>query len=159
MRELNGQPQSETPATPTPNTEFTQTPAAQMKPSMSDSQTIEKARQALEQKLKELNESLWPKPEESNSATVEKAREAMLKKIAEDQQQKELAAQKAQEQKQNQVEQQKQNPLGFAPIQGPPTGLSPEKEQQLQALLKDYEADKITPEQYHAQRAKILAEP
>ncbi|HET7625051.1 MAG TPA: hypothetical protein VFM25_07280 [Verrucomicrobiae bacterium] len=167
MRELNGQSPVETPATtPAPGTEFTQTPAAQSKPIIADSQTIEKARQALEQKMKELDESFWPTPEESNATSVEKAREAMLKKMAEDQQQKELAAQKEQEKlkqqaeaKQNHIEQQKENPLGFPPIQGPPTGLSPEKEQQLQALLKDYEADKITPEQYHAQRAKILAEP
>jgi len=33
------------------------------------------------------------------------------------------------------------------------------KEAQLQALLARYKADLITPEQYHKQRAAILAQP
>jgi hypothetical protein len=33
------------------------------------------------------------------------------------------------------------------------------KEQELQALLEKYKADQITPEEYHKQRAAILAEP
>jgi hypothetical protein len=48
---------------------------------------------------------------------------------------------------------------GFAPLQRPESPLSPAKEQQLQELLRKYRADQITPEQYHAERARILAEP
>jgi hypothetical protein len=44
-------------------------------------------------------------------------------------------------------------------MQGPASGLSAAKEQQLQVLLEDYRADRLTPEQYHAERAKILAAP
>jgi hypothetical protein len=33
------------------------------------------------------------------------------------------------------------------------------KEQRLQQLLSQYKADQITPQQYHEQRAAILAEP
>jgi hypothetical protein len=50
-------------------------------------------------------------------------------------------------------------PTTFHALQGPPTGLSAAKEQQLQKLLQEYRADLLTPEQYHAQRAKILAGP
>ena len=37
--------------------------------------------------------------------------------------------------------------------------ISPSKQEKLQALLKKYQADELTPEQYQQQRAKILAEP
>jgi hypothetical protein len=42
---------------------------------------------------------------------------------------------------------------------GPPPPVSTEKVQKLNALLEQYKADQITPEQYHEQRAKILAGP
>jgi hypothetical protein len=45
------------------------------------------------------------------------------------------------------------------PIQGPPVTISAAKQQELAALLARYKADKITPEEYHTERAKILAEP
>jgi len=41
----------------------------------------------------------------------------------------------------------------------PSLPISAEKEQRLQDLLVKYKADQITPEQYHTQRAAILAEP
>jgi len=49
--------------------------------------------------------------------------------------------------------------LGLKPIVAPPLPISPAKEAQLQGLLEKYKADQITPEQYHTERAKILAEP
>jgi hypothetical protein len=49
--------------------------------------------------------------------------------------------------------------LGFAPILAPPLPISAAKEQQLDALLAQYQADQISPEQYHTQRAAILAQP
>ncbi len=47
----------------------------------------------------------------------------------------------------------------FPPLQPPPPAVSPEKQQLLDALLRQYQADLITPEQYQDQRAKILAGP
>ncbi|MFO1476611.1 MAG: hypothetical protein U1F98_08175 [Verrucomicrobiota bacterium] len=43
-------------------------------------------------------------------------------------------------------------------LSGPPPALPADKEARLQALLQQYKADQISPEEYHAQRAKILAE-
>jgi hypothetical protein len=47
----------------------------------------------------------------------------------------------------------------FPPLQPPPPAISAAKRQRLDDLLARYKADQITPEQYHEQRAKILAEP
>jgi len=47
--------------------------------------------------------------------------------------------------------------LGLNPIQPPPPPVSAEQQQELQALLQRYEADQITPEEYQAERAKIMA--
>ena len=49
--------------------------------------------------------------------------------------------------------------LGLKPIEAPALPISADKEAQLQALLAIYKADQITPAEYQAQRAKILAEP
>ena len=45
------------------------------------------------------------------------------------------------------------------PLTGPPSSLSAAKQQKLDQLLQLYRADQITPQEYHAQRAKILSEP
>ncbi|HXT13155.1 MAG TPA: hypothetical protein VN873_16475 [Candidatus Angelobacter sp.] len=50
-------------------------------------------------------------------------------------------------------------PITLPALSGPPSPLSPAKQQKLDALLEKYKADQISPEQYHEQRAKILAEP
>lgn len=49
--------------------------------------------------------------------------------------------------------------LGLKPILAPPLPISPAKQAQLQGLFERYKADQITPEQYHAERARILAGP
>jgi len=49
--------------------------------------------------------------------------------------------------------------LGLKPIVAPPVPISATKQARLQALLVKYQNDQITPEQYHTQRAQILAEP
>jgi hypothetical protein len=51
------------------------------------------------------------------------------------------------------------NEPGFTPIVAPPLPISAAKQQQLAALLAQYQADQISPEQYHTQRAAILAAP
>jgi hypothetical protein len=53
----------------------------------------------------------------------------------------------------------KPSPAVFQPLTEPATGLAASKEERLLELLQRYKADAITPEQYHAERAKILAEP
>jgi hypothetical protein len=47
----------------------------------------------------------------------------------------------------------------FQPLEGPPLPISSEKHQRLNELLQRYKADQVTPEQYQAERAKILAGP
>jgi hypothetical protein len=49
--------------------------------------------------------------------------------------------------------------MTLPPLSGPPSSLSAVKEQKLNALLEQYRADQLTPQQYHEQRAKILSEP
>ncbi|HWC59750.1 MAG TPA: hypothetical protein VHC44_08655 [Verrucomicrobiae bacterium] len=49
--------------------------------------------------------------------------------------------------------------ISLPALTGPPSPLSPAKQQKLDELLQQYRADQLTPQQYHEQRAKILAEP
>jgi superfamily II DNA/RNA helicase len=49
--------------------------------------------------------------------------------------------------------------LGLNPIVVPALPISAAKQEKLDALLVKYKADQITPEEYHTQRAAILAEP
>ena len=48
-------------------------------------------------------------------------------------------------------------PGNFPALTAPPLPISTGKQQQLDSLLLKYKADQITPEQYQAERAKILA--
>jgi hypothetical protein len=50
-------------------------------------------------------------------------------------------------------------PVRYALPPGPPPPVSADKLQKLNILLQQYQADRITPEQYHQERAKILAGP
>jgi hypothetical protein len=47
----------------------------------------------------------------------------------------------------------------FPPLASPALPISADKDARLKELLSKYQADQITPEEYHAARAKILAEP
>jgi hypothetical protein len=49
--------------------------------------------------------------------------------------------------------------LGMKPIAAPVLPITASKEDRLAALLMKYKADQISPEEYHTQRAAILAEP
>ena len=49
--------------------------------------------------------------------------------------------------------------LGMKPIAAPALPIAASKEEQLQALLAKYKADQLSPEEYHKQRADILAAP
>jgi hypothetical protein len=45
----------------------------------------------------------------------------------------------------------------YESLQGPALPFTPEQQQKLAELLRRYRADEITPEQYHAERARIIA--
>ncbi len=47
--------------------------------------------------------------------------------------------------------------LNFPPLEAPPLPISAEKQQRLAGLLQKYQADQVSPEEYHAERAKILS--
>jgi hypothetical protein len=50
-------------------------------------------------------------------------------------------------------------PSVYKPLEGPPPPVSADKQQRLHELLGRYQADQLTPEQYHQERAKILESP
>jgi hypothetical protein len=103
---------------------------------------IAKARAAMRQKVADLP----PEPAEAGSASpaaVDKARQAMYDKMQ--QLPPETSSGKSSQQ--------------FPPLESPELPISGAKVQRLHALLQQYKADQITPEQYQAERAKILAGP
>ncbi len=50
-------------------------------------------------------------------------------------------------------------PASLPPLEAPALPITADKEQRLAELLRKYKADEITAEQYHQERAQILAEP
>jgi hypothetical protein len=50
-------------------------------------------------------------------------------------------------------------PPVFTPMLAPASPLPADKASRLAELLRRYKADEITPDEYHQQRAAILAEP
>ncbi|HTV63778.1 MAG TPA: hypothetical protein VMH30_14550, partial [Verrucomicrobiae bacterium] len=61
------------------------------------------------------------------------------------------------EQAQSNVDEITARELGLQPIQPPPPPVSAAQQEQLQELLQRYDANQITPEEYQAERAKIMA--
>jgi hypothetical protein len=49
--------------------------------------------------------------------------------------------------------------VAFKPIEPPPSAFSGPKSEKLADLLRKYRADQITPEEYHKQRAALVAGP
>ena len=139
------------PAAPAPATQpMPATQVAQAAPAISDTEAQAKAKAALEQKMSETN---WatpaaPPPPQTQPATTNPVKPAPP------------AAQPV-----VMPPPPPPNPnypgkdMGLKQITAPPLPISPAKQAQLQGLLERYKADQITPEQYHAERAKILAEP
>lgn len=142
-----------------------------------------KARQALEQKMRELDaqKGAVPAPapvvrqtpattvpaaqaptappvedfsaNEPDSEAVVKARAALHQKM------RELQAQEVASGKLHVV---RQTPAvsasAFVPLEAPKLPISSSKEAQLAELLRKYRADEVSPEEYHKQRAAILAQ-
>jgi len=150
-----------------------------------DPQAIEKARQAVREKLGE------PESVPTDSPEVAKARAALRQNLAtttqptystqspvgyqgadkaahaqaEAQTKAEKAAQIEAEKSEAAAQAERRakrganmDPAAFQPIQSPALPISGDKQQRLADLLQKYRADQITPEQYHQERAKILGE-
>ncbi len=150
---IPAQPAVQAPATnPGPGTE-----AVQTTPATSDAEAQAKAKAALEQKMSEMNQPNWATPPVNPAAVPAPKTQPVavtpVKPVP------------------STVKPEAMTPpsqinanfpgkeLGLQPIQAPPLPISAAKEAQLQGLLQRYKTDQITPEQYHTERAKILAEP
>jgi len=127
--------------------------AVQTAPVISDADAQAKAKAALEQKMSETNTENWATPAASPPSQTQPAATNPVKPAP-------PAVSPVVTPPPNPP-----NPnypgkeMGLKPITAPPLPISPAKQAQLQGLLERYKADQITPEQYHAERAKILAEP
>jgi len=139
-----------------------------------DSDTIAKAREAMRQKMQEIESQpasvpgqtappvaaapAGPEfPSSADSAAIAKARQAM------EQEMQQLASAPPEPNPPwppgTPPKPTKVNPmLDFPKLQAPPLPISTEQQQQLSVLLQKYRADQISPEEYHAERAKILGE-
>jgi hypothetical protein len=126
-------------------------------PAVSDAEAQAKAKAALEQKMSEMNQQNWATPAVAPAASpAPQTQPVAISPVK--------PAPPA-------IEPEAMSPpnqinanypgkeLGLKPIVAPPLPISPAKEAQLQGLLERYKADQITPEQYHTERAKILAGP
>jgi hypothetical protein len=132
-------------------------------PPPSNNQTTDKAREAVRQKWSELEAQdkasqasppVAPAPE---AKTAVKTQKETTKEPPAAETKKAKPAEKAAE-AQAKVKPE-QAAAGLQPLMAPPIPISQAKEARLQELLKNYKADQITPEEYHKQRAAILAEP
>ena len=183
------------PATITPAQTFS--PAAQtvapsdkpvlVGPEPSSDESIEKARQALRQKMAEkpgtapaaathaapaaaapVVSTSTPEPavtavapaaaatsgyESEKQKAAHEAKAAAEKQAAEEK----AAAKEKSHAEKSAMHASKKGSSTLEPLKGPPSPLTPEKQSRLKDLLDQYMADQLTPEQYHAERAKILA--
>ncbi len=113
-------------------------------PPGADEKSIAKARDAMRTKMQDV--AAQPLPDTDQAIAEAKAREKAAQTEAEE---------RAQTRK-TRVTGFSKN-LNFPALEGPPLPISPEKQQQLAELLRRYKADQISPEEYHAERAKILS--
>ena len=154
-------PKPAAPAQPTPATTFTE-PAANAKTTPDQS---ERLRQTVRDKIAELN---TPQPAaksaaeiraEERAAAAEQRRQAEAEKARQKTEADEAKARAAREAAEAKAVKPPTVAHNFEPLPAPPSSIPPAKEARLADLLKKYKADEITPEQYHTERAKILAEP
>jgi hypothetical protein len=100
----------------------------------------------MRQKMAELPPEAPEQPTGASRADIEKARQAMYMKMQ--QLPPDTTYGSAQSEK---------GRLQFPPLEGPALPISADKVQRLHALLDQYKADQISPEQYQTERARILA--
>jgi hypothetical protein len=118
-------------------------PAPALATQVTDSETIAKAREAVRQRIAEDSE-VGPR---ADSESIAKAREAVRQRTQS------IAFAETTSLAGN------PSTVNFPPLVGPPLPISSDKQQRLYDLLQRYKADQVTPEQYQAERAKILAAP
>jgi hypothetical protein len=170
------QPASTTPApapTASKNAKAKQKPVL-VAPTPSDPADIEKAREAMRQKMQQMPggtttaRSAAPVPAgQPVAATSQPARVEPGDAAAAEQQIVDAHSRKQAEQAARTQASRRQKPPkpsstpvpAFSPLEGPALPISADKQQRLSDLLQKYQTDQISPEQYHQQRAKILAEP
>ena len=134
-----------TASSPPPSAVFSSPPPAAAQ-TPGDSEAIAKARATLRQKLAELDVQAAPsKPAASPKPSAAPATAQTQVKPKE-------AAEPSKPPKVNSAR-------ALPPIAAPAPTISQTKEQQLQELLQLYQMDKISPQDYHERRAKILAAP
>ena len=114
-------------------------------PAAADSDEITKAREAMRQKIADLKTQSDSAPAQLNPHDA--AVYIAVKNAKERQHEAELERQAATS----------SEPPPMTDLSGPVLPISAVQQQKLDALLQQYETDQISPEQYHEQRAKILA--
>jgi hypothetical protein len=153
------QPAVQAPATnPQPGTE-----AVQTTPATPDAEAQAKAKAALEQKMSEMNQQNWATPPVAPAVAPAPATPPPLQTQPVAISPVKPAPPTIKPEAMTPPDQVSANYPGkvlvLQPILAPPLPISAAKEAQLQGLLQRYKTDQITPEQYHTERAKILAEP
>ena len=147
------------PAVPAPATKpMPATQTVQTAPAISDTEAQAKAKAALEQKMSEMNTGNWAAP----AVTPTAAPAPQTQPVTATNPAKPVPPAVRPEVMSPPSQINADYPgkgLGLKPILAPPLPISAAKEAQLLGLLERYKADEITPEQYHTERAKILAEP
>jgi len=91
--------------------------------------------------------------------TVESQANRPADAVAQEQAQTTVVTKQAKPEKNVKKAEARKKPAAFKPIERPSPPMAEDKAQRLTALLLKYRADEITPDQYQAERARILAEP
>jgi len=86
---------------------------------------------------------------------IEESRAAVRRQLAVAQEEEQAAA--AQKESDQYVPAPLRGVGNYKQLEGPPSPFTADQQQKLADLLKRYRADDITPEQYHAERAKIIS--
>ena len=125
-------------------------------PGAADPAAIAKAREALREKLQQIEPGQQPEVAgnvaPANPESLDKAREAVRERVQEQEaMQPDTAMQRS-------TARRGPTAMNFPPLEGPALPISTGKQQQLHELLQRYKADQITPEQYQSERAKILSQ-
>jgi hypothetical protein len=170
---------------PAPQTVVVKQPSEQVETPKAEQPVVQKWEGESRQWRKEGGEPYWGRAEvlpPSDSAAIQRARDQMRQKMAEQEgwekeeghvlaapknaeaEEKAMKEAKAKEKqvqrwKQTEKEQVSRPAAAYKPLEPPEMPISAAKQQELADLLVRYKADEVTPEQYHAERARILAEP
>ena len=160
MEELQVQPPPEMAVRPSPKVERTKTPSAP-KP-MTPSEPVQVARPIKSGPRFQEPPTVTPSPAATASQPTLAPSPGFAAPAAPNSEVDAMRAAQTQAATEPQAEKKSKTRRGrvapaFPQLQGPPLSISAEKQQRLQELLRRYQADEISPAQYHEERAKILA--